>query len=114
MFRSLVPRVASGRVAQSTLPPSRMLLAAKHARFESAKAGNPIPSDPTAQESSKPKKEEDPRKAMLRRHDDLQRDWDAKEITYEELKPRTEQPTPVCVHMSYQVVSSHIRCRMHI
>ncbi|CAL1696527.1 unnamed protein product [Somion occarium] len=25
---------------------------------------------------------------------DLRRDWDAKELTYEELKPRTQQPSP--------------------
>ncbi|KAG5648153.1 hypothetical protein DXG03_006107 [Asterophora parasitica] len=37
---------------------------------------------------------EQARKEALKRSDDLQRDWDAKEITYEELKPRTESPTP--------------------
>ena len=26
----------------------------------------------------------------------LKRDWDAKVITYEELKPKTSQPSPVC------------------
>jgi thiosulfate:glutathione sulfurtransferase len=35
------------------------------------------------------------RKAALEKQDNLQRDWDGKEITYSELKPRTECPTPV-------------------
>ncbi|CDO72433.1 hypothetical protein BN946_scf184977.g133 [Trametes cinnabarina] len=36
----------------------------------------------------------DERKKALEARDDLQRDWDAKEITYEELKPKTLQPSP--------------------
>lgn len=32
---------------------------------------------------------------MLDQRADLQRDWDAKVITYEELKPKTLQPSPV-------------------
>ncbi|KAF7789862.1 hypothetical protein EIP86_000810 [Pleurotus ostreatoroseus] len=35
------------------------------------------------------------RRQLLEARDELQRDWDAKEITYETLKPRTLQPTPV-------------------
>ncbi|KAL9715735.1 hypothetical protein Ac2012v2_000177 [Leucoagaricus gongylophorus] len=34
------------------------------------------------------------KKAALERLDDLQRDWDAKIITYEDLVPITESPTP--------------------
>lgn len=37
------------------------------------------------------------KKAALERLDDLQRDWDAKIITYEDLVPITESPTPVCI-----------------
>ncbi|KAI0374382.1 Rhodanese-like protein [Pilatotrama ljubarskyi] len=36
----------------------------------------------------------DERKKVLEARDDLQRDWDAKVITYEELKPKTLQPSP--------------------
>jgi len=36
---------------------------------------------------------QDARKQWLDKKDDLQRDWDAKELTYEELKPKTEQPS---------------------
>ncbi len=49
-------------------------------------------------ESSKTPEE---RKKLLEVRDDLQRDWDAKVITYEELKPKTLQPSPV----SLQVLS---------
>ena len=35
------------------------------------------------------------KKARLERFDDLQRDWDARILTYEELKLKTQQPTPV-------------------
>ncbi|TFK76869.1 hypothetical protein BDN72DRAFT_830038 [Pluteus cervinus] len=34
-------------------------------------------------------------KAALEKNDNLQRDWDAKVLTYLELKPRTESPTAV-------------------
>ncbi|KAL1952175.1 hypothetical protein VTO73DRAFT_1324 [Trametes versicolor] len=36
----------------------------------------------------------DERKKVLQARDALQGDWDAKEITYEELKPKTQQPSP--------------------
>lgn len=35
------------------------------------------------------------KKARLERFDDLQRDWDARILTYEELKQKTQHPTPV-------------------
>ena len=35
------------------------------------------------------------RKATFEALNDLRRDWDAKVITYEELKPKTSQPSPV-------------------
>ena len=36
---------------------------------------------------------EECKKAALEREDDLQRDWDAKPISYEELLPKTQSPT---------------------
>lgn len=37
-------------------------------------------------------------KAAQELNDNLQRDWDAKEVSYEILKPRTSSPTPVSSH----------------
>ncbi len=37
----------------------------------------------------------DPRRAALEAKDNLQRDWDAKVLSYDELKPKTQQPSPV-------------------
>ena len=37
-------------------------------------------------------------KAAQELNDNLQRDWDAKEVSYEMLKPRTNSPTPVSIH----------------
>jgi len=46
-------------------------------------------------QSSEPKpKEKTDLKLALERNDNLQRDWDAKILLYDELKPRTENPTP--------------------
>jgi hypothetical protein len=39
--------------------------------------------------------EELARKAALEREDDLRRDWDAKVVSYEELLPKTQNPSPV-------------------
>ncbi|OBZ79627.1 Frataxin, mitochondrial [Grifola frondosa] len=36
----------------------------------------------------------DLRRQLLDKRDDLQRDWDAKVIAYDELKPKTQQPSP--------------------
>ena len=38
---------------------------------------------------------EELKKAALEREDNLQRDWDAKPISYEELLPKTQSPSPV-------------------
>lgn len=35
------------------------------------------------------------KKAALEREDDLQRDWDAKVVSYVELLPKTQSPSPV-------------------
>ncbi|KAJ3552431.1 hypothetical protein NM688_g4155 [Phlebia brevispora] len=75
MFRVALLRVAT----RSSLRPSVSLRATRPAmRYIRSEAPN-IPED---------------RRKFLEERDDLQRDWDAKEITYEQLKPRTLQPTP--------------------
>ncbi|KAF5356332.1 hypothetical protein D9756_004256 [Leucocoprinus leucothites] len=56
------------------------------ARFNSSQAPSST-KPPSAPEQLK-------KKATLERQDDLQRDWDAKVISYEELFPITESPTP--------------------
>ncbi|KAI0082230.1 Rhodanese-like protein [Panus rudis PR-1116 ss-1] len=60
-----------------TKPTSRLLAphAARSVRFKSSGGQPPKPKD------------------LLEKNDRL-RDWDAKQISYEELKPRTEQPSP--------------------
>ena len=40
-------------------------------------------------------KTDDARKARLEHRHDLQRDWDARILTYAEVKPKTLSPTPV-------------------
>jgi len=53
-------------------------------------------SSETLPSTKKPKTPEElQKKAALERLDDLQRDWDAKIISYEDLVPITESPTPV-------------------
>lgn len=60
----------------------------------SVKVANPLLQLPVRSESTNA---QDARKAALEVKDSLQKDWDAKVLTYEELKPRTLQPSPVCV-----------------
>lgn len=69
----------------------QVLSAARHARYNST-------TTPAAAEAGTEgaAKKVDSRKEWLEKQDDLQRDWDAKELTYEELKPMTQQPSPVC------------------
>lgn len=101
MLRSLVsravPRSATRSVARAPVESwlCQVLTAAKHARYNSTKAEGLTTPETPATEEARTEKQLDPRKQWLRRQDDLQRDWDAKELTYEELKLRTEQPTPV-------------------
>ncbi|KAI0735396.1 Rhodanese-like protein [Earliella scabrosa] len=69
----------SVHVARATALPRPALISSRtalqHVRFESSKVS-------------------DERKKVLEAQNDLQRDWDAKVITYEELKPKTVQPSP--------------------
>lgn len=65
------------------------VVTAKYIRFNSSATQGPVPPEVTVAA------EADLKKQNLREQDKLQKDWDASELTYEELKPRTEQPTPV-------------------
>jgi rhodanese-related sulfurtransferase len=58
-----------------------------HARFETTSTPSKRPLTPA----------EEKLKAAREKTNDLQRDWDAKELLYNELKPKTENPTPVSV-----------------
>ena len=49
--------------------------------------------------------EQQARKGALEHNDDRQRDWDAKEIGYHELKPVTNNPTSVSVGYVNRVMS---------
>lgn len=82
-------RVASRTVLRSSLRTSRMSVVAtpRYARFESTAA-------PASHAASVP---DDLKKQRLREQDALQRDWDATVLSYEELKPRTEQPNSVSI-----------------
>jgi hypothetical protein len=72
-------------------------------RFNATKAPSSASLDlpPTADTPSpvKEKRERTPEEALERaaieRQDDLQRDWDAQKLTYEEFLPRTQNPSPV-------------------
>ncbi|KAJ3571340.1 hypothetical protein NP233_g3819 [Leucocoprinus birnbaumii] len=55
-------------------------------RFNSSEAPSSAKPAPTAEQLK--------RKEWLERQDDLRRDWDAKILTYEELLPITQSPTP--------------------
>lgn len=38
-------------------------------------------------------------KKQIQEQDELRRDWDAKILSYEELKPKTQQPSPVSCYV---------------
>lgn len=99
MFRTLVPRtvpqVAMRPITRAPLASYQVVQEARHARYNSTNAPGTPQADTQAAAEEQTKKELDPRKAWLEKQDDMQRDWDAKVLTYEELKPRTQQPSPV-------------------
>ncbi|EJF66513.1 Rhodanese-like protein [Dichomitus squalens] len=75
MLRAALTRSAV-RVASHVRPPTPSTrIALQHIRCESSNAS-------------------DERRKRLEAADNLRRDWDAKVITYEELKPKTTQPSP--------------------
>ncbi|GLB36369.1 putative rhodanese Homology domain containing protein [Lyophyllum shimeji] len=83
-------RAAGIRSARTVTCRSARLLASRppayglRVRFESSVPPSKLPLTP----------EQQARKAALERTDDLQRDWDAEVIKYEDLKPKTLSPTP--------------------
>jgi rhodanese-related sulfurtransferase len=79
-------RIATLRAAKAALRPQvfkPVTLARTIQRFESTLS----PPEPDKHAAA--------RKAAQERSDDLQRDWDAKVITYEELLPKTQSPSAV-------------------
>lgn len=87
MFRAVVTRAARHPITAGTRLSRIYLL-----RWNSSQPqvdGSLLPS----------KREKTPamlaKKAALERQDDLQRDWDAKVISYAELLPKTQSPSPV-------------------
>ena len=90
MLRALRPRATPRFISHPTMLSRSALATAKYVRFNSSEAQGSVPPEGTAA------KELDPKKARLREQDKLQKDWDAAELTYEDVKPRAEQPTPVC------------------
>lgn len=47
--------------------------------------------------------EQQAKKAALEARDNLQRDWDAKILSYEELLPKTQSPSPVGVILPFYI-----------
>ena len=82
--RPVVSAIRQSRVS------SRPVLIQHWTRFNSTQTP---PAETT--ETDAQTKVKDPRKAALEARDDMQRDWDARILSYAEVKPRTEQPTPV-------------------
>lgn len=70
-------------------------------RLSSTQAPPPPDAPPTAATSSQTatKRERTPeelaKRATLQKRDDIQRDWDATVLTYEEFLPMTQNPSPV-------------------
>ena len=79
MFRISLARTAAMRLARPT--PAL-----------SARVVLPRLSPTVRHYSAKPSLTE---KQQLEAQDDLRRDWDARVLSYEELKPKTQQPSPV-------------------
>ena len=68
-------------------------------RFNATKASSASPDLPPTADTPPPKRERTPEEALERaaieKQDDLQRDWDAQKLTYDEFLPRTQKPSPV-------------------
>ncbi|KAJ7169649.1 endoplasmic reticulum protein [Mycena filopes] len=77
-------RIATARAARGFAPKLLAPLSFAHTRrYESTSPNPPLPDKKSAAF-----------KAALQRSDDLQRDWDAKVLSYEELLPKTRSPSP--------------------
>ncbi|TFK57429.1 Rhodanese-like protein [Heliocybe sulcata] len=71
-------RLAAGRCARtaySAIQPRARLAITQSVRYKNAWTNNPV-------------------KPILEQRDELQKDWDARILTYEQVKPKTEQPSP--------------------
>lgn len=85
MFRAVVTRAARRPVITATRLPKTYPL--RWNSSQTALDGSLLPKHKTPEILAK--------KAALEREDDLQRDWDAKVISYVELWPKTQSPSPV-------------------
>jgi len=79
MFRVAILRASALSRSRVALRPSMVQALVQHPCHQTVRTQS---SDAT-----------DPRRVALDAKDDLQRDWDAKTLTYEELKPKTLQPS---------------------
>ena len=86
MFRSVITRAARRPVITAGTRLSRTY-PLRWNSSQPSQADDPPPPTP------KPLTPEQLKKAALEREDDLQRDWDAKPISYEELLPKTKSPS---------------------
>lgn len=57
---------------------------------------------------------EQAKKEAKDRRNDMQHDWDAKEISYAELKPLTQSPVPVCAILLFSASSHRTLNRIRI
>ncbi|KAG6911781.1 hypothetical protein DXG01_000027 [Tephrocybe rancida] len=90
MLRTAIARSARASLTcQRLVPASRLSFPGFQIRFESTTH------TPLAPKTRTP--EEQARKEVKDHMNELQHDWDAKEITYAELKPRTDSPVSVRV-----------------
>ncbi len=100
MFRLIAAQNAA-RYTSVPLTAKHLLrpIIVNHYRLNSTQA--PPDAPPTAATSSATvtKRERTPeelaKRATLQKRDDIQRDWDAKVLTYEEFLPKTQNPSPV-------------------
>ena len=88
MFRAVVTRAARRPVIAAGTRLSR----AYPLRWNSSQ---PPKADDAFLPPPKPMTREEIRKAAHEREDNLQRDWDAMPVSYEELLPKTQSPSPV-------------------
>lgn len=103
MLRTVVRRSARTLARRNIYGLSSFKPSFAHARFETTSAPPKSPLSPADQKL----------KEAREKNDDLQRDWDAKELLYNELKPKTENPTPVSIsHGLYLYYTFMVTCRI--
>ncbi|KAF5322868.1 hypothetical protein D9619_001719 [Psilocybe cf. subviscida] len=94
MLRTSIIHAARSALRPATAPSNAStILRLAAARFNST--STPNPNAASAAPAKKPKTPEElARKAALKHQDDLQRDWDARWILYEDFLVKTQNPTP--------------------